>query len=114
MPVRRCSNGKWARRKGPGSRGLGRTGGSRLEIVRPTGVTSAELAARTVAETERDRKERIVEKLRERGYVERDDLYVLAFAIRDLYQRSGLTPPRQLRDWWDAFQAAEAEVASEE
>lgn len=85
-----------------------------MERLRPTGLTAAEKAAREATQAEISRKARIVEKLRERGYVERDDLYVLAYAIRDLYQQSGLTPPKQLRDWWDAFQAAEAEVDQEE
>lgn len=81
--------------------------------LRPAGVTQAQRDAEQAAAAERYRKERIVSKLRERGYFERDDLYVLAYAIRDLYQQSGLTPPAPLLQWWQAFQAAESEVNQE-
>lgn len=78
------------------------------------GTTQAERDAQVAEQETISRKTRIVEKLRERGYYQRDDLYVLAYAIRDIYQQSGLTPPRPLIDWWQAFQDAESEVDQEE
>ena len=82
--------------------------------LRPTGMTQAQVNSRNAAAEELNRKQRIVEKLREQGFVECDDLHVLAYAIRDLYRKAGIEVPVQLREWWDAFRAAEAEIATEE
>jgi len=85
-----------------------------VERLTPTGVTQAQRDARVAEEAIVSRKARVIEKMRERGFQLRDDLEVLAYAIRDLYQQSGLTPPQPLRDWWQAFQDAENEVNQEE
>lgn len=84
-----------------------------MERLTPAVITRAERDAAQAAQAERDRKARVIAKLRENGYEFRDDLDVLAEAIRYLYQESGITPPQPLVEWWQAFQAAEDEIDQE-
>jgi hypothetical protein len=77
---------------------------------RPEGITQAERQAREAEQARQERNAAIIARLRAKGYEFRDDLNVLAQAVRYLYQQSGITPPQPLVEWWQAFQDAEAEV----
>ena len=85
-----------------------------MERLRPTGITKAERDAEQAVAAERERKARIVARVREKGYEFHDDINVIAQAVRYLYQQSGITPPARLVEWWQAFQEAETEITQED